>query len=506
MDERAALRTLTHAIKQRLYLFVAIVAGLTVVACIAAIVRPASYQGSSVLFVDKRFDSSNAFDISLQGGQPLSDHFIQTATSRAVLVRACSGTYFATSAASNFRCDATTLMPHVSANTVNSQDWIAVNVTADSAVKAAVLANAVAQAMIDQNRSDIDQLLAPNREYLNAEIKRLGAEIQTEQTAIDKLQNTPGQQAAVSSHQANLSLLQGQYLATYARVQDLDIQGNRLAQSLKLEQQAVPPSRPYDPDPVRYLAAGLVVGLCIGLATVVLVDRFDDRLFDPEDLSTAAGTRLVVAVAARDSDTLSSQASSPYAVVRANLLALHPDLTKVMVVAASPKVQVRPIAAGLGSAAVKAGQKVMVVEADAPIYVMEQQLGRNGSRMTIVSAPVDANGRTANGATGDANERCDLTITLAPPPHANAPLLPPAAVGDVAIVVATAGLTRFAEVRRATDALRQAGIDVAASVLAIDSAKEVGAGEDTPEPDAEPARYESAVNLARLPTWRGPRA
>ena len=78
MDERAALRTLAHAIRQRLYLFIAVVAALTVVAGVAAIVRPASYQGTAVLFVDKRFDSSNAFDISLQRGQPLSDHFIQT--------------------------------------------------------------------------------------------------------------------------------------------------------------------------------------------------------------------------------------------------------------------------------------------------------------------------------------------------------------------------------------------------------------------------------------------
>ncbi len=65
MDERAAMRTLAHAIKQRLYLLVAIAAGFAVAAGVAAIIRPASYQGTALLVVDKRFDSSNAFDISL---------------------------------------------------------------------------------------------------------------------------------------------------------------------------------------------------------------------------------------------------------------------------------------------------------------------------------------------------------------------------------------------------------------------------------------------------------
>jgi len=118
------------------------------------------------------------------------------------------------------------------------------------------------------------------------------------QATVDLLQKqtAPGQTAAIAGHQANLNLLQSQYSATYARSQDLVIEENRLAGSLTMVQAAVAPLKPYDPDPVRYLAAGLAAGLCVALITVLLVDRFDDRLFETDALGLAAGTRLVVAV------------------------------------------------------------------------------------------------------------------------------------------------------------------------------------------------------------------
>jgi hypothetical protein len=45
---------------------------------VAAIVRPPVYQGTALLFVDERFNSSQGFDLALQAGELLSAHFIQT--------------------------------------------------------------------------------------------------------------------------------------------------------------------------------------------------------------------------------------------------------------------------------------------------------------------------------------------------------------------------------------------------------------------------------------------
>ncbi len=503
MDERAALKTITNAVKHRLYVLIAIVALLTLGAGIAALVRPASYQGTALMFVDERFNSSQGFDLALQAGELLSAHFIQAATSRPVLERACSGTYFDTAAASTVPCDAATIGPHVSASTVKGTSWIGVSVTAVSATQSAILANAVAAAMIDQNKSDVDRLIGPTLDALNGELKTLSTQIQAEQATIDQIQKQtpPGQQAPIAGHQANLSLLQTQYSATYAKSQDLLIEENQLGGSLTLVQPAIPPLKPYDPNLLIYLAVGLVAGLCVGLLAVVLLDRFDDRLFDAEALSLAAGTRLVVAVSPRDSGSLSDRPSDPFALARANLLAQHPHLTKILVVAASPHDRVRSVAAGLGMAGVKAGQKVLVVDAQASTYVMHQQSGRNGSKMTIVSAPTTGGTRIADEALADADGKYDLTIFSAPSPHQDPTAVSLARTADVAIVVATARATRFSDVKRTVETLRSAGIQIAASILATESVKEVEAG--APE-QPEPELYEMAVNQLRLPTWRGP--
>jgi capsular polysaccharide biosynthesis protein/Mrp family chromosome partitioning ATPase len=503
MDERAALKTITNAVKHRLYVLIAIVAVFTLGAGIAALIRPASYQGTALLFVDERFNSSQGFDLALQAGELLSAHFIQTATSRPVLERACSGAYFDNGAAATVTCDATTLAPHVSATTVKGTSWIGVSATARTASESAMLANAVGQAMIDQNRSDVNRLIGPTLDTLNAELKTLSTQIQAEQATIGQLQQQtpPGQQAPIAGHQANLALLQTQYSATYAKSQDLLIEENQLGGSLTLVQAAIPPLKPYDPNLLIYLAVGLVAGLCVGLLGVVLLDRFDDRLFEADALSLAAGTRLVIAVSPREARSLSSRPSEPYTLARANLLAQHPHLTKILVVAASPHDRVRAVAAGLGMAGVKAGQRVLVVDAEASTYVMHQQAGRNGSKMTIVSTPASGSTRIADEALADADGKYDLTIFSAPSPHQDPTAVSLARTADIAIVVATARVTRFSDVKRTVETLRSAGIQIAASILATESAKEVETGAAEP-PEQE--LYEMAVNQLRLPTWRGP--
>jgi capsular polysaccharide biosynthesis protein len=507
MDERAAVKTIANAIKHRKYLAVAIVALFLIAAGVASIVRTPVYQGTALMFVDERFNSSQGFDLALQAGELLSAHFIQIATSRSVLDRACSGKYFDTAASTGVSCTADGLGSRVSANTVKGTDWIGVYVTAPTAAESAALANAVARAMLDQDEADVTQLLAPTSDYLQAEIKRLNTAIAVEQAAIAQLQRqhvaasgVPAQQAAIATHQTNLALLQSQYAATYTQSQNLVIEKNRLVGSLTLAQPAIAPTKPIDPNPLTYLAVGLIAGLCVAFATVLLVDRFDDRLFEGQSLSDAAGTPLVIAISNRPSRSLSGRSPDPYALARANLLAQNPDLTKLLVVAASPTDRVRQVAAGLGIACVQAGLRVLVVDAESQSYVMHQQSVRNGSRMTIISAAAAGDPRVPNEDLADGEGKYDLTILSAPSPDSDPTAVSLAHTADIAIVVATARRTRFSDVRRTAETLRLAGIKVSASVLVTDPDKESPATSPRPET----ALYDMAVNQSKLPTWRGP--
>lgn len=500
MDDRAALRTIGHAIKHRRYVLLGIIAGFTLAAGLLSIVRPPVYQGTALLFVDERFNSSQGFDLALQAGQLLSAHFIQTATSQPVLQRVCSGTYFNTPETTGYSCSSTKLAANVSADTVRGTDWIGVNVTSGSAAESAALANAVAGAMLDQNKADIHQLLAPTRDYLDAQLKQLSTEITAEEATIEQVQKQtpPGQLAPIAGHQAQLALLQSQYSDTYAQSQNLIIEENRLAGSLTLVQPAAVPVKPIDPDPLRYLLVGLAAGLFVGLAAVVLLDRFDDRIFETDTLALVAGTRLVVAVSQKES--ASGRSAEVYAIARANLLAQHPHMHKVLLVAASPRDRVRPIAAGLGLAAVNAGQKVLVVDAEANAYVMQRQTAKNGAQMTIVSGPTNGNGAVDPEAIEDRDGQYELTVLSAPSPDRSPTAVNAARTADVAIVVATARVTRSSEVRRTAETLRLAGIQVAASIFAVDTPSEA-----KPQPENAPTdMYEVAVNQWRLPTWRGP--
>lgn len=500
MDERAALRTIGNAIKHRRYVLLGIVAAFTLAAGALSVVRPPTYQGTALLFVDERVNTSQGIDLALQAGQLLSAHFIQTATSQSVLTRACSGAYFDTPETSGYGCAASALATRVSASTVRGTDWIGVSVTSRSAPEAAALANAVAHAMLDQNAADIAAQFAPNEDATTARLKDLQKQISAVETAIDEAQRStpPGQVAPIAGQQAQLSLLQSEYATDYTTLQKLIGDQNSLTASLTLEQGAAVPGKPIDPDLLRYLAVGLAAGLCVALAVVVLLDRFDDRIFEADALAQAAGTRLVVAISQKESGTAAARAIDAFVLTRANLLAQHPQTRKLLVVAASPRDRVRTVAAGLGMAAVRSGQRVLVIDAEANKYVMQKQTGKNGSTMTIVTAPPGDD--EGIGDEGDRDGRYDLTVMSAPSPDHDPTAVTAARTADVAIVVATARSTRFGDVRRTVDTLRLAGIQVVASVLTVDAGREAA-----PPAEAAPTDlYEIAVNQWRLPTWRGP--
>src|SRR6184192_4542161 len=82
MDERAAFKTIGHAIRHRFYVLIAILALFLIGAGVASVIRPPVYQGTAVLRVDERINASQGFDLALQAGELLSAHFIQSATSQ----------------------------------------------------------------------------------------------------------------------------------------------------------------------------------------------------------------------------------------------------------------------------------------------------------------------------------------------------------------------------------------------------------------------------------------
>jgi Mrp family chromosome partitioning ATPase len=207
----------------------------------------------------------------------------------------------------------------------------------------------------------------------------------------------------------------------------------RLAGNLTVIQAALTPVKAVDPDPVRYVVAGLVLGLVLGLVVVLLVEYFDDRLLDPEQLGRATGTGLVVKVPKPPRNARLGDRPAPFALAHAHLMALQHPFHMLLVTGATARDPADGVASELAAAAAEAGQQVAVIPSDA------RDLARRSP--------------------------ADLTVIAAPSPETSARVVRLAAAGGPVIVVATAGRTRFREAQRTAELLRQAGGQVVAAVL-----------------------------------------
>lgn len=377
---------------------------------LAAFVRPPTYQGTAILFLDERYNSSQGFDLALQAGELMSHHYIQMATSTPVLAQVCSGPD-AGVVAPNGPCTSNALAGRVSAAPVTGTSLIAVNATGSDPTAAAALADDVAQGIIDQDREEVAQMLKPQRDYLDGELNRLNTAIQA------------------GGSPAQLNRLEGEYATTYARRQDLMLEEFRLGGNLSLVQLADPPVKPIDPDPKKYLLAGLVAGLLAAILAALWMELRDDRLREPGQLAKATGVPFVMAVPASRNGAINSDGQT-----YAGLMALYPRLRTILVTAASAGDQAGIGAERLAAIAAEAGQGVLVVPADA--Y-----------------------------ANRPSPEPLEVTLVAAPSPATSARAIMLARSSDVAVVVATKGVTSFAAAERTAALLRRAGTDVAAAIL-----------------------------------------
>jgi Mrp family chromosome partitioning ATPase/capsular polysaccharide biosynthesis protein len=157
---------------------------------------------------------------------------------------------------------------HVSATASTDSDFVTITVTANSAQNAARLANAYAEALVtgrsNRLRNDAAQELRIARQDLAA--------------------LPPGPQSADSR-----STLR-------SRIADLEAAVNLPRAGAERIGTARPPSAPSSPRPVRNAAFGFILSLMLGIAAAYLLDRFDRRIRQAEDVERVYGLELLGAI------------------------------------------------------------------------------------------------------------------------------------------------------------------------------------------------------------------
>lgn len=461
MPDRPPL-SFREALAHRWLLVLAIV-GMFLLAAGALSQRPRSYEATAEIYLDTA-RTAPGFDLGIATGELLQHDFIVLATSRTVLQAACVSAGVVCTARELAEPE-TYLAKRVSAGVYKGTSTLTVTGKAPTPREAAALANAVALAMIDQDRAEVARLFKPMRSELAKQLADLESAMDQE---LQQLQRSPTGSPAANAHEAHLTRLQAQHAATFTRLQDVTQQQDRASNVATVVQSALPPTRAAAPRPLRYLLVALVAGLCTGLLVALLAERFDNRIFTAEGLAAAVGSP--VALLASDRPRQRSSAPSPYSLALANVLARAPDSRTVLVAAASARDHSEAVAQGLGAVAARAGQRVVVVQADGHSPDPQAAPVRDVDGLTTIT-PTSENGTGLTTAVANARRQQDIaspgTVVLiavpSPDSSPNAILL--GRTAKRAVLTATAGVTRFTDARRTAELLRRAGVDVVAGVL-----------------------------------------
>jgi uncharacterized protein involved in exopolysaccharide biosynthesis len=265
--------TIRQALWRQRRLFTGIVLACLVAGVIASLAWPRTYHATATIFLDTSRNTSS-FDIGLQSSELLQHDFIVLATKPPVLLAACSASGVSCSAEERAHPDPE-LARRVSVNAVTGTSLLGVTASEGTADAAADLANGVAEAMIAADRAEVVRLFAQTQNSITSQLAQLDAQITGRENAIKADQPGSG---ALAADQASLTTLNTRYAAVVARQADLlDVQ-NRLLGIATVIDRASPPPRPWAPDPPRYMLAALVVGVVLGAGTVLIRQRFDDRV------------------------------------------------------------------------------------------------------------------------------------------------------------------------------------------------------------------------------------
>jgi capsular polysaccharide biosynthesis protein len=333
------IATVGRALRRRHWLVWGTALGACVVALVAALVRPPTYQATAVLALDETQTVDQGFDVAMQADQYLTQRYIASATGPGVLGQVCR--------VEGRGCDAASLARRVSAAALKTTGLIGITANASSPGAASRLANDVARQLLTRNQSEVDAYLAPQRTLLQEQLSQTDGQIADVQRSIQAAQAAGGSEAAVSNAQAPLLLrlqqLQADHTATYSRLQDVRVLQSRLTGSLVIDQPATPPARPIDPDPLRYLLVGGAGGLAAGFLAALAFERYRDRIEDSAELAEATGSPVVLVVDGRE----------PPAVAGPRGLLGHAGLlgpAQVVLVAAAPGEPVNEVAMAMDGA------------------------------------------------------------------------------------------------------------------------------------------------------------
>ncbi|MGH9231080.1 MAG: polysaccharide biosynthesis tyrosine autokinase [Acidimicrobiales bacterium] len=187
--------------------------------------------------------------------------------------------------------------PSVQVGPVGQTDLITIRAESTDARRAAMVANAYANAYIEFRRKQaVDEFAAASEELqtkitdLNRQLENLGAQL-----AAAPACTNPATTPEACSQRANVeqtvnarrTTLLSQLGLFQQRLDQLQVDSGLASGNVQLVTPASAPSEPFAPTPVRNAVLGAVLGLMLGVGLAFLREYLDDSVKDKEDLERA---------------------------------------------------------------------------------------------------------------------------------------------------------------------------------------------------------------------------
>lgn len=333
--------------------------------------QPEMYASEVTLLVSAGVGTTNVG--SVQASQDLTETYSQWAVARPVLERSVE--------ILDYDGTVDDLAEATSARVVPDTLFIEIAAQAEDPKRAATIANTVA----DQFLLDVQQQTAAQqaqvRGNVDATMKETSDRLAEVQDRIDDLQADANRSDAERDELATLmdeeAMLQGDLAQLETTIRTIDVELASAQTRIVILSPAVASEAPFAPNTLRATAIGIVSGIALTVAAVIMLEYFDDTIRDREELSRTAGVPVLAGVGSlpdpkRGSRPLfvldhpASAAAEAMRLLRANLeFASAPHRLRSLAISSSqPEEGKSTITANLGVVMAQAGLKTVIVDAD----------------------------------------------------------------------------------------------------------------------------------------------
>jgi len=262
------------------------------------------------------------------------------------------------------------LLAHVEVAAVGQTNVVTIRATAGTAQQAADIANAMAGQYVSWAR-DIQ------RESVTAAATEVELRLQESKSEILELGRRIGDEGMSDNLAAELQIATGSYTTLAEKLEELRINEQLEVGPGRVVSSAVEIDQPVAPRPLRNGAAGLIIGLILGLGMAFLYEYLDNTIKSTEQAEKMYGAPVLGIVPMEKLlktdgrsvsvvDSPGSPAAEAYRVVRNSLdfVNFEHNIKSLLVTSAAPAEGKSTVSANLAVALAQTGKRVVLISCD----------------------------------------------------------------------------------------------------------------------------------------------